>query len=96
MPNSVQPLLPDPNDRPLLRAGDVAPVLGVALHSVYEMVRSDELPHRRIGKRVYFSNLAFRRHMGLPEQGPIGASVTPPARGEPGARSVPSRTDRDS
>lgn len=55
--NTGRPLpeaVPATLSEPLLRAEDVARLFGVPRSSVYEYVRSHQIPHVRIGRHVRF------------------------------------------
>lgn len=52
--DSLASAVPTPLSEPLLRAEDVARLFGIPRSSVYEYVRSQQIPHIRIGKHVRF------------------------------------------
>lgn len=45
--------------REVMTAEDVAEFLGVDRKTVYDAVGRNEIPHRRLGKRIIFSRLAL-------------------------------------
>lgn len=52
--DSAPTVVPASLSEPLLRAEDVARLFGIPRSSVYEYVRSQQIPHIRIGKHVRF------------------------------------------
>ncbi len=48
-------------DVDVLNAHDAAKLLGVSVWSVYAAVNRQELPHRRLGRRLLFSRRALVR-----------------------------------
>jgi excisionase family DNA binding protein len=66
MAKSIQPLAPV--DR-LLTAPEVAGRLRLATHSVYALVRRDEIPHLRLGRTVRFRPEAVDEWLREQERG---------------------------
>ena len=48
----------DSNDRLALRCSEVATSLGVSERFIWDLVKRDEIPHLRIGRRVVFPTRA--------------------------------------
>ena len=46
------------SDRPAITVDEVAELLGVGRKTVYEAAGRNEIPHRRIGRRLVFSREA--------------------------------------
>ena len=57
-----------PLSEPLLRAEDVAALLGVKPSSVYEYARTSQLPHVRIGRHVRFVRADLETWLGRQRQ----------------------------
>lgn len=48
-----------PGDPEVMTPEDVAKLLGIAPNTVYEYAARGKLPHRRLGRRVFFSRSAI-------------------------------------
>jgi excisionase family DNA binding protein len=48
--------------------GEAAKAIGMSRTSTYELIRRDELPTIRIGKRVLVSKASVREFVGLPPE----------------------------
>ena len=46
-------------EREVMKAYEVAELLGVDVDGVYEAANRGDLPHRRLGKRILFSRVAI-------------------------------------
>lgn len=78
-------MIPRPEDTPLLKAAEVANVLGWSLTAVHDAVIRGELPELRIGRRRFIPTGPLRRTLGIdvepqnettPE--PVGPGVVVP------------------
>lgn len=57
------PIMKKPTDPDILSAREVAALLGLEEHTVYESAARGELPARRVGRRVLFSRHAIDEWM---------------------------------
>lgn len=69
-------LVPDPLERPLLTAEEVAPILDCGTSAVHEAIRRGEVPHIRLGRRILVPTASLRREvLGIDPPGPTADVV---------------------
>ena len=59
----MMPTMKKPKDPDILTARDVAALLGLEDHTVYEGAARGDIPSRRVGRRVLFSRRAINEWM---------------------------------
>ena len=57
--------IPDPESIPLLKVPDVAAWLGIGRSACYEAIHRGDIPHLRIGRRLYIPTAQVRILVGL-------------------------------
>ena len=53
--------------RAAYRPADVAEMLGMSVDKVYELVRSGDIPHRRLGRKIVIPAKRFFEWLNAPE-----------------------------
>lgn len=57
--------IPDPEIAPLLDVHEAARWLGIGRTACYEAIQRGEIPHLRLGRRIYVPTAAIRALVGL-------------------------------
>lgn len=66
MENTRSAVIPDPEQKPLLRPTEVASTLRWSKNTVYELIHSGELAHIKVGGRYWVPTAALREYLRLP------------------------------
>ena len=61
------PLIPDPEEKPLLRPSEVAPMLKWSKNTVYGLIKSGELEAIKVRGRFWIPTSALREYLRLPK-----------------------------
>lgn len=57
--------IPNPEDVPLIDVPEAASWLGIGRTACYEAIRRGEIPHLRLGRRIFVPTAAIRALVGL-------------------------------
>lgn len=66
MMNTVTPLIPDPETKPLLRPTEVAATLKWSKNTVYALIKTGELETIKVKGRFWVPTTALRAYLRLP------------------------------
>lgn len=66
MTNTVTPLIPNPEEKPLLRPMEVASTLKWSKNTVYALIKSGELPTIKVKGRFFVPTSSLRAYLRLP------------------------------
>jgi excisionase family DNA binding protein len=59
-------VIPEPETRPLLKATEVAELMGWSKNTVYELIHSGQLTSIKVRKSIYIPTTALRAFLQLP------------------------------
>jgi excisionase family DNA binding protein len=59
-------VIPEPETTPLLRATEVAELLGWSKNTVYELIHSGQLPSIKVRQTIYVPTTGLRTFLQLP------------------------------
>ncbi len=79
---TVRPIVPDPVERPTLTVEETASILQISRSTVYDALRSGEVPCLRVGRRVLVPTARLRDLLGLRNE-PAIAATEQPTRSQP-------------
>lgn len=85
--------LPDPAERPTLTVEETAAILQLGRNTVYDAVRSGEVPSIRVGRRYLVPTARLASMLGLTDENEVGeptiAADAQPPRSQRRSRALP-------